>query len=915
MFPVPDRTALPLVGRDAQWAQLQAALAAAREGAGAGVLVQGEAGIGKTTLVTTLTAAATAAGFAVLQCRGVRGAGTGFAGLHELLHPVLDRIEALPPRQRATLEVVFGIADGTPGDRLLLTLATVGLLEEVTQDGPVLLVVEDLHWLDRSTAEIVTYLPARVHHLPVLLVVTTRPDQPDFEGPPTDGAFPAVLPLGPLEADEARMLVAATAPGLPTDQRDRVLQEAFGNPLALTELATSQTRSTWSTALRDRLPVSRRLEQAFLGDVEGLPAGTRTALLVAAAGQDASRQEVLEALHALDLSAQDLGPAERARLIDSSGDRYEFRHPLIGSALYDAAGTLARSQAHGTLATVIRDPARAVLHRAAATMGWNADVAAELATVADQASRRGAKAEAATAWRQAAALTPDHDERAGYLASAAETARQSGASAEAAALLAEARAITAADQHATIRRCARTDWILSMTADHRGRSTLELLELAAAVPHTRDRLEMLVWAATKCHVLAEPDTVRAAVHQALLSSPPVPGSALQAVGLALVVPGTRLEQASFDRFRAEAPDVDGILLNALAFSAEEAGNLTTAELCWTAGVELHHDSARTSDEVIALCGRATPRAGRGDLVGALADAEQAHRLGLELGLPVVAAMASSVTARARAWRGERDRAVRALEATRALPGATTFARVAASTAWAAGVVALLDGRHADALADLAQTDLNGPVALWAGADLAEPAARTGRPELVHEWARTASAVARSGGSAHLALLIERSLALVADDTEAEPHFEQALAHGRDAGAEFDLARTRLHYGEWLRRSRRITEAREQLSAALGVFEGCAALPLAERARTELRAAGASVSTNADQAEKTVRSLTAQELLVARLAAQGLSNKEIADQVYLSHRTVGSHLSHAFAKLQVSRRSQLAAALGSELVGR
>ncbi|WP_432510073.1 ATP-binding protein [Kineococcus sp. SYSU DK001] len=904
---MPEHPATGLVGRQEETARLRALLTGARTGHGSGVLVEGEAGIGKTALVEALTAEAAAAGTRVLRCRGVRGAATGFAGLHELLHPVLDRLEALPPRQRQALRVVFGAAEGTAPDRLLLSLAALGVLEEAAQDGPLLLLVEDLHWLDRSTVEVLTFLPQRLRELPVLLLATSRE---------RDRAFPETVALEPLTPADAEALVAARTPGLPGERRRVVLREALGNPLALTELATAHARTDRAARAGTRVPMSRRLEETFLGEVEELPGPTRHALLVVAAGEDATRQEVFEALGGLGLSAGDLDPAERARLLRGTGDRFEFRHPLVGSALYDAAGSVARAAAHGALAAVTRHPARRAMHRASAAVGWDPGAAAELAAVAETAARQGAGTEAAAAWRRAAALTPDRDDRARHLTAAAEAARRAGASVEAAALLAEARAVTSPALRATVRRAARTDWVLSMTADHRGRSTSELVALAEGEPDARDRLEVLVWAATRCHVLQEPPPVRAAVHTALRDTPTVPGSALRDVGLALVVPGARLDRDVVDRFRAEAPDVDGVLLNALAFSAEEAGDLATAELCWTTGVDVHHATARSSDEVIALCGRASPRAGLGDLTGALTDAEQAYRLGLDLDLPVVAAMAATVTARARAWRGERDRAQRALDEARALPGAAGFARVAASTAWAAGVAALLDGRHADALADLARTAVNGPVALWAGADLAEPAARTGRPDLVEEWARTASAVAGTGGSAHLALLVERSRALVAADDVAGTHYEAALAHGRraGAGADLDLARTRLHHGEWLRRGRRITEARQELAAALRSFEAHGVLPLADRARQELRAAGAAVVVPAGGREEAVRSLTPQELLVVRLAAQGLSNKEIADQVYLSHRTVGSHLSHAFAKLHVTRRSQLVGALGPDLPG-
>ncbi|MBB2903595.1 DNA-binding CsgD family transcriptional regulator [Kineococcus radiotolerans] len=903
--------ATPFVGRDAELARLHALLEDAHAGRGSGALIEGDPGIGKTALVSTLSAAAATLRVRVLQCRGFRGGeNTGFAALHELLHPVLDRLEALPQRQRAAVEAVFGIGDGAAGDRLVLSLATLGLLEEVAQDQPLLLIVEDVHWLDPSSIEILTFLPRRVESAGLLVVATTRLDP---ARPSVADSFPEVMRLTPLKPDEAHQLVTSRTPDLPTEIRGRVVREASGNPLALTELAAEWARTGQAPSAGPRVSMSRRLEETFLSEVHALPIDTQRALLLTAAGEDAPRDEVIAALRSWGLSEVDLEPAVTSGLLHSTADRFAFRHPLVASALYDAAGFNDRSRVHAALADAAREPVRRAQHRAAATTGWDEDVAAELDSVADQVFRQGAKAEASTVWRRAAALVQHSEERARLLTSAAEAARQAGASVDAAAILAEVRTVTAPTQFALLRRSARTDWLLSMTADHRGRSTLELVELSRTLPEPDDRIEVLVWAATKCFILQEPEDIRATVRTALRETPSQSSSGLNHIALALVDPSAPLELAAFERFRAEAQHVDGALLNCLAFSAEEAGDLSTAERCWTSAVSTFHDSARTSDETIGLCGRATPRVGAGDLTGGLADAEQALRLSHALGLPVVAAMAAAVAARAYAWRGQRDRALHALHQAKALPAAAPFARVTASAAWAAAIVALHDGRHADALDELAQTAVNAPVALWAGADLAEPAARTGRPDVVEDWMSAAAAAVQVNGSPHLSLLLERSRALLAVGDDAEDHFEAALEHGRRS-AGLDLTRTQLHYGEWLRRRRRITEAREHLLTALRGFEAHAALPLAERARQELQAAGGAESADAvlhPAHQQAIRSLTAQELLVARLAAEGLSNKEIADQVYLSHRTVGSHLHHAFAKLQISRRSQLLAVLGSE----
>ncbi|MHC5909185.1 AAA family ATPase, partial [Streptomyces sp. S6] len=375
-----------MIGRDREVEQLTGLLDAARQGHGSSALVSGEAGIGKSLLLSRVAEAASSSGLRILTCHGIRGTGAaGFEGLHELLLPLLDRADALPPRQHAALDVAFG-AEGEPADRLITGLAAFGLLEKAAATSPLVVLVEDLHWLDRSTAEIVTFLAARMSVLPALLVATTRTGRvyPDH-GP----HFGQHVPLTPLGDQDALDLVALHAPASTPPQRHRLVEYARGNPLALTEWSADPAWLEGPPPVeRGRVPMGRRLEDSFLAEVALLPRATRRALLVAAAGEGSSSHEVIEAARNLGLDRRDFAPAESFGLITLTGGAYKFRHPLVGSAVYDNADPEARTQAHTQLASVIADPARAVRHRAEATAGWDEAVPAELEEVAVATGRR-----------------------------------------------------------------------------------------------------------------------------------------------------------------------------------------------------------------------------------------------------------------------------------------------------------------------------------------------------------------------------------------------------------------------------------------------------------------------------------------------------------------------------------------------
>ncbi|ALO99661.1 LysR-family transcriptional regulator [Streptomyces hygroscopicus subsp. limoneus] len=903
-----------VIGRETEFGQLTALVDAAREGHGASALVHGEAGIGKSRLASAVVEAASSAGFAVLSCHGIRDAGAaGFEGLHELLLPLLDRIDALPPRQRMALKVAFG-AEGEPADRFITGLAAFGLLEEAAARGPLVLLVEDLHWLDRSTADVVAFLAARMSVMPALLLATSRTDR---VYPDRKLHFKHHVYVTPLGHEDALKLVALHAPALTLPQRRRLVERALGNPLALTEWSANPS---WvegpPSAHAGRVPMGRRLEDSFLAEVALLPPATQQALLVAAAAEDASSYEVLAAARNLGLEQGDFAPAERFGLLTLTRGTYKFRHPLVGSAVYDNADFGARARVHTELAAVVVDAARAVQHRAAAVAGWDEDVAAELEALAVTAGRRGARSEAAAAWRRAATLTPVAADRARRTVMAAEMARQAGSTADAVALLTEARPIVE-DEASTV-QFARTEWMLAGSSSTLlGRGGDELVAMSRRLSDPADRIEVLTWAAVRSYLRQDTSLdLAAAVADELRRADAAtePQQVLRGIGLALVSPADRIGsvEKALSFMQREAREAYATLLNCLAFAVEDTHDLPLADRVWGAGVDMFHQAARAGDVAVALSGRSTVRVTANTIAAGLTDAELALRLSYDLDLPVVGALAAANIARARAWRGEHEPATAALNTCAELSGPTPVPRVAAVASWASAQVAANEGRADEAVAHLLACVEHPPIGVWAGGDIADTAVRAGRPELVGGWLDMATAALASGDSGHLAMLVERSRALLARGSEARGHFERAIERGEGTTAFLDLAKTRLFFGEWLRRERRIVEARSHLSAALHVFESHHAAPLVRRTARELGAAGSDVQRpQPGPALDAGTVLTAQELHVARLAAQGYTNRQIADQLYLSHRTVGAHLYKVYAKLQINRRSQLAAALASD----
>ncbi|GAB7071176.1 LuxR family transcriptional regulator [Mycolicibacterium hodleri] len=877
---------------------------------GAALVVDGDPGIGKSTLLDAAILWATANGYGRLGCSGMQSqTEIGFGGLHELLHPLLAHGSALPPRQKSALLTAFGLEDGPAPDRLLVGLAVLGLLEEAASRRRLLLVVDDAQWLDQSTLDVLTFVARRLSNAPLMMLCAVRTPL-DGSTPPLDG-LPR-LSLGPLARDQAAELLAETLKTVARDvdayARRRVLEQADGNPLAVIELAATLGDDGADAALfaGEPLPTSRRVERAFLTQLGALPDESRLLLLLISAS-DGVVTEISSAAKCLGLDfAEHLAPLEASGLITLRGGKIRVRHPLIRSTAYGAAALSSRSTVHRALADAVTDPTSAAWHRAEAAFGPDEDLADDLERAADRARARGAGAEATAALRRAAMLTPALDRRVERLAAAADVARSSGLIEEAIRILEEAQPL--AESGATGTELAVTRFVLNATAAIPGPTASELLALAGKQVDGDPRQRKLLWAAAiecRMHGLAEESRldVVAAIRRADDPSDP-----LLAIGLALVddVGEGAHVRAQLPHLIAAAED-QPLLLLSLGMAAEAVADRDNALKCYANVQRQARASGSPANECEGLRGAANILLTQGRVRAAITSAENALRMATAMNLPVTSGSAAAILSRAQAWLGQPDQARHTLDRARQWLARDPTMLWHDDVHWAAGFAALCEANHAEAIDHLLKMSLHRTSTRWAIADIAEAAAGCGRAEAVRPLV-TATEEQANALSVN-SFLVHRAHALVARcDVDAEHHFTASVAAQRGPAADLEAARTHLLFGEWLRRRRRIVDARAHLSVAFTAFDTAGTTSFANRAASELRAAGGTASlSQAGTAAAVI--LTSQELQIAHMAASGMTNREIADRIYLSHRTVAAHLYKVFPKLGITRRNQLHAALG------
>ncbi|MFF0388077.1 AAA family ATPase [Kitasatospora sp. NPDC004615] len=899
-----------LIGRQRETELLTAALVQAEDGgSGSTVLLRGDAGVGKSTLLAWVERKARERGFTVLRAVGAEAeTDYAFGALHQVFWSLLQDSEALTGHQRESLESAFGVRSGTPSG-FAVGAAALTLLDEAARTAPVLLVLDDLHWLDSSSAGVFAFLQRRAARLPVVIATGSRPG-----GRSTRIWSAEAVDLGALPPADAAALLDSYRPELATTTRERVLAEAAGNPLALVELpgqlAAAQQRGV--APLPELLPLGGRLERIFAERLGELPPEATRLLLLAALASGPGPGPLVRGGwlraddgHTLNEALARLDADGIARL-DESGELV-FRHPLARTAVVSAASEAARRQAHRDLAEALApDDPRRLAHEAAAALLPDDALAHRLETAGRDLAARGGDAEGALLLERAAVLSTDSHDRARRTGWAAVMAARSGQLRHTAALVREltagpapaelapllAYAVVYADQchHVDFESSAALlpaalDTLTAPGADTFG----ELLEqiwfkLLLAAAYTDDPW---AWRALQRHREHVSEAGRLCLK---LWTDPGPGTADALLALARELPAER-----------EVGVAWLLLWTACALDSADgevwqhcAGLHGYATQGSVAKAKAHQDFLLGRWDQAALCRR---------------EAEIAD----ELGYHTNALMFRQSLAHFLAGRGDEAGLREIDDAIRPIATRARMRYVLDRLTHLRALVAFAHRRPDEAYLHLRELAPPGqPVAgpPWRHAllfDLVAAAVLTGR----RDEALAHLAAARAAGTAAIsdrhAFLFAAATALAADDEQAEDAYLAAFAV---PGAEqwvFDLARLRLAHGAWLRRRHR-PGAREALRAAHLDFGRLRALPWARWCEEELRAAGDPVAVPAGAPPGDATELTWQELRIARLAATGLTNKAIGCQLQLSPRTVGTHLYKVFPKLGITSRAALAHAL-------
>jgi DNA-binding CsgD family transcriptional regulator len=890
-----------LVGRFAERSRLHRLIGDVKDGRSRSLVVRGEAGIGKTTLLNY--AAGIADGMRVLRVVGIESeAEIPFAGLHLLFARFAGRFDALPGPQAHALRAALG-ASSSSGERLLVGAAVLTLLSELGQDGPVLCLVDDVHWFDRSSVDALLFAVRRLHADPVAMIFAVRDGDRPFEAPGVD-----TLALGRLDrSDSARLLASVRT--LAGEIVERVLEESAGNPLAIVELAASDGEAYRSAPVAP-LPASGRLEEHFRNLIRALPERTRRALLVAAADERSLLRSVTDAGARLGLHVSDLEPAERGRLVRVTAGTVRFRHPLIRASAYQEAPLAQRIAAHHALAETLSDPGdadRRAWHLAAAATGTDDVAAAELELAARRAVVRGGPAGAVRALERAAQLSGEPADRARRLVEAARAAYDAGQFDRAAELAVAGGALSerAVEE-------AEAGLVLAQVAyerDSPAEASSRALDAAAPILSIDpDRAEAMLIEAVWCaRDAGDPRLLRRCADQvrSMRGGPSIMLDALVVfadllrgdIGTAVAPMRTLLSAAGDGR-------VDGAVER---LTAGFLGVLIGEDATALSLLDGHVAALRGQGALGWLPYALEPLAFAQLVTGRLRDAQASVAEGIsladELGQGTQVVVLSSISAWLAAVRGDvvasREQAQLVLNDTR------NHRMASAQATWALALLDLMAGdpnAAVDRLEDVCQGPPSRDVTMRAIADHVEAAVRIGDDDRARrhllpltEWAKhTATPPARA--------LLLRCEALLAPGTDAGERFEAALAV--DGCSPYERARTQLAYGQWLRRHRRPTSARSHLTQALEAFDRIGAHGWRQRVHAEFTALGDPLPAARPPGGAGAGRLTPPELEVVRRAAAGLSNREIAAALFLSPRTVGYHLYKAYPKLGVSRRSQL-----------
>ena len=903
-----------LSGRRRECATLDGLLDHVRGGRSAVLVLRGEPGIGKTALLRYVTDQAV--DFSVARCMGVESdMELAFTGLHDLCTPLLSSLDTLIEPQRQALSVALGLADGERPEPFLVALAVLNLLSQAAEERPLLGVVDDVQWLDQGTAQVLGFVARRLLAEPVGLVFaarTTAASEDPLAGLPE-------LRLSGLDERSARALLASVTPArLDESVRRRILEEAHGNPLALVELGAVDFAGGF--ALPDTVSVPRRIQDQYLTQLRELPRAAQRLVLVAAAdpiGDPALLRHAAGTL-GLDITAVDL--VLDAGLLDI-GAGVRFRHPLLRSAVYQGAGVEDRRMAHDALAEAtdpLLDPDRRAWHRAYAADAADEEVAAELVGSADRAARRGGVAAAAAFWERAVALTPDPARRAARALVAAEAKYAAGDFAATEKLLAAAEMgpLDQQGQARLERMRVQIQFGLQLTfLLNRGREAPLLLLQAAARLQPLDPvlaletlLEGLVTGLYAARLAAGggvTEVARAAKSVPLGPDPPHPLLLLRGLAVRVLdgyVAAAPLLKEALRLYRAQPVRLDALSHPYCLVVAELWDNDAWFELS-DGQVQLARSSGALSWLPVALGWLSEFHVRAGEF--AEAEALISEWQTLDPGVGEISLQYDAVLLAA--WRGDTAHATDLFEkmvvagSRRGEGAALSYVEFAKSVLYNG----LADYDRAAEAAHNAVGTNDFLVSTWALPELVEAAARSGQRTRAAWASERLAEMAAASGTYSLRAAAALARALLADGDVADELYREAMESVAGTRMVSQLARARLCYGEWLRRSQRRAEASAQLRAAFDAFSAMGANAFADRARRELEAIGEKVRTHR---EDPGAKLTPQEHQIAQLARTRRTNPEIGAELFMTARTVEWHLHNVFTKLAITSRHELDAAL-------
>jgi DNA-binding CsgD family transcriptional regulator len=897
-----------LLGRDHERREIGQALARARSGTSAALALVGEPGIGKTALLDY--AAGRAEGMQLLRARGIESeAQIPFGSLLELIRPALVLLDKIPQPQAVALEGALALRPGSAQDRFALGAATLSLLAAYAEQAPVAVLVDDAQWLDGSSAQALLFAFRRLVADPIAVVVAVRDGEPSL----LDGADLPVLRIGGLTTDEAASLM----PGVPPEAVGRLHRATAGNPLALIELA-SDARDVVLAPEGAPMLVSARISRAFLRRAGLLGQAARQALVLAATSDTGDLATLERAAARLEIDLSGLGAAESAGLVRLGPGTVEFRHPLARSAVYADAPAGQRRAAHRALAAALPDldVDRRAWHLAAAATGTDESASAALAQAAARSRHRSAYATAAAAFERAARLASDGEDRTRLLWQAAETGWLAGLTDRAITLLDEARALASSP-----RTLVEINRLAGHIATLRGpvMRGYAILTAAAGSADPELAVSMLAEAASACFYAGNPAEMLSAAERARASLPASPSVrarflAATALGTARILGGHAaagaealheavtlaessaevrddlrllpwlamaplfLREASTGRSlldhalqAARAHAAVGALplaLNLIARDQATTDGWTVAEATYQEAIDLARESGQQAELAFGLAGLAWLQARRGRERECRACAAEALGLCQRLGTRLHEIWATAALGELELGLGGAARAVAHFEHQQQL------------------------------LADLAITDPDlSPVA-----DLVDGYLKLGRYDDAQRAAASFTVTADAKGQPWSLARALRCRAMLTEDAGFAAFFERAISLHEQTPDAFEAARTRLAYGERLRRSRNRALAREQLRAAADTFDDLDARPWADRARAELAATG---ETHRRRDVSKIDELTPQELQVALLLAGGKTTRETAAALFLSPKTVDYHLRHVYQRLGIHSRAELA----------